>query len=248
MIFWFSGTGNSLYTGKRLSAELGDIPLLPMSSGVPAEPVGGEGEKVGFVFPSYYGNLPRAVREFINNLEIKPDTYIFTVVTMGGVGHGSVKALESALKEKDLRLNFGRVVLMSGNYVMSYNPADKDKIKAKQEKIDAKIKKISDDIATERQSVKGFRFTSNNLYKNIELLDAQFKAEDSCIGCGQCEKICPVSNIKIEDGKPVWQHHCEHCAACISWCPKQAIQYGDQTKSRRRYQNPDIEVGELLKV
>jgi len=26
------------------------------------------------------------------------------------------------------------------------------------------------------------------------------------------------------DGRPVWQHHCEQCFACLQWCPKEAIQ------------------------
>ena len=52
IIFWFSGTGNSLYAAKRLAAGLGDMPLYPMAAGVPHEAAGGNREKVGFVFPS----------------------------------------------------------------------------------------------------------------------------------------------------------------------------------------------------
>ena len=50
-IFWFSGTGNSLYAAKRLSAGLGDLPLIQMTHF--SQVVGGKGGKVGFVFPSY---------------------------------------------------------------------------------------------------------------------------------------------------------------------------------------------------
>jgi epoxyqueuosine reductase QueG len=50
----------------------------------------------------------------------------------------------------------------------------------------------------------------------------------------------------MEDDKPKWLHKCEHCVACISWCPVQGIQYGKRTKARRRYQNPEIKVDELF--
>ena len=247
-IFWFSGTGNSLYVSKRLAAGLGETSLYPMKAGVPAEEVGGSGEKIGFVFPSYFGNLPRIVRSFAEKLRIRDKTYLFTVVTMGGLGQGSVASLDSVLKRKNLRLDYGRGILIVGNYIMNYNPADSAKTESKLEKIDAKINNISSEIRAGLRSVKKIKFSANNLYKNIEALDSPFFAGDSCTACGQCEKICPVGNIKIENKKPRWLHHCEHCVACISWCPVQAIQFGEKTKKRRRFQNPRIALNELLNI
>ena len=248
MIFWFSGTGNSLYAAKRLSAGLDDMALYPISSGVPSKQVGGAGEKIGFVFPSYYGNLPRIVRGFVEKLNVDPDTYIFAVVTMGGLGQFSVAALEAALNAKGLRLDYGRGIGMPANYVLNYNPADTEKSGAKLSKADKRLSIAASDIASGVKSVRKINFTANNLYRNIESLDARFSAEESCTGCGQCAKICPVSNIRMDNGKPRWLGHCEHCVACISWCPTRAIQYTNRTQKRRRYRNPEIKVNELLTV
>ena len=124
-IYWFSGTGNSLYAAKQLSAALGDMPLVQITDEPPQAAVGGESTKIGFVFPSYCFNLPRAVRSFVERLEIKPDTYIFSVVAMGAtMGIGSISALEKGLKAKGLQLSYGRGVKMPANYVMLYNPAN----------------------------------------------------------------------------------------------------------------------------
>ena len=246
LIYWFSGTGNSLYAAKRLSDGLGKIPLYPMRADAPRGPVGGNGERVGFVFPSYYGNLPRMVRAFVEKLEILPGTYLFALVTMGGVGQGSVSALNEALNKKNLRLDYGRGILMPANYVINYNPADPHKSAARLERIGARIGRMASEIAAGKRSVTKLRLTSNDLYQDIAALDAGFFAENSCTGCGQCAKICPAANIAIQDGKPKWLGHCERCCACISWCPAQAIQYGARTKGRRRYRNPKIEAGELL--
>jgi len=246
IIYWFSGTGNSLYAAKRLVAELGDTSLYPMTTEVPGGEVGGSGEKIGFVFPSYYCNLPRIVRSFIQKLKIKDGTYLFALVTMGAIGMGSVAAFESCLKQKKLRLDYGRSIIMPANYAILYNPADKAKVENRLEKTDKKIKKISLQIKTGVRSVRKIIYTSDKLYKNIEELDSQFFAEDSCNACGQCEKICPVGNIVMDKKKPRWLHHCEHCVACMSWCPVKAIQYGEKTKKRRRYQNPKIAVREMM--
>jgi len=241
VIFWFSGTGNSLYAAKRLAAEL-DARLVRITGDAPAEAAGG---KIGFVFPSYYGNLPRAVRSFVERLEIRPESYIFAVVTMGAAGQGSLSALSKALKVKGLRLSYGRGVHMPANYVLNYNPADPEKCAGTLARADERFKKIAAGIAAGTRSVRSFPLTAGNLYKNIEKLDAGFAAGEGCTGCGLCERLCPVGNIKLENGRPVWQRRCERCVACISWCPAKAIDYNDKTKDRRRYQNPRVGAEEL---
>jgi ferredoxin len=246
-IFWFSGTGNSLYAAKRLSAKLGDLPLAQMVDGATSGSVGGEGARVGFVFPSYYGNLPRAVRAFVNKIDIRPGTYLFAIVTMGGVGQGSVAALDKALRKKGSHLSYGRGLPMPANYVIKYNPADPDKSARSMDKANNRIDKFAAEIAAGIKKVKSLPVTANNLYKNIEALDTMFSVDDKCTGCGLCERICPVKNIRLENGRPKWLHHCEHCVACISWCPERATQYGDHTQSRRRYRNPWIQADELMR-
>ena len=246
-IFWFSGTGNSLYAAKVLTKTLIDIPLVQITEEEPPEAVGGEGTIVGFVFPSYYLNLPRAVRAFVERLEIRQGTYIFTIVTMGAIGHGSISALKSALKAKGLKLNYGKGIKMPDNYILLYNPTDPNKCDDLLNKNDVMLKRFAEDIISRKHSVTKCPLVMNSMYKNIEKLDAKFSVKDSCSGCGVCERICPVKNIKIENGKPVWLHRCEHCVACISWCPERAIEYGNKTDKRNRYCNPRISVNELVR-
>jgi ferredoxin len=242
MIFNFSGTGNSLYAAKKLAENLGDAEVYSMVKPYSQEQIGGQNERIGFVFPSYYSNLPRIVRRFIDGLSIQPETYIFAIVTMGGFGTGSVASLEKALSEKGIQLRYGRGLLMPANYIVNYNPM----FLGRSDKADRKIKRIAEDIKALKTEIKKVNFTADNLYKNIELLDKQFFAESQCTGCGQCEKICPVENIRIVAGKPEWQHHCEHCMACIHWCPEKAIQYAEKTKKRRRYHNPHVTLEDMI--
>jgi ferredoxin len=80
-----------------------------------------------------------------------------------------------------------------------------------------------------------------------QLMDRAFYADETCNGCGICARICPVSNIKLVDGRPAWQQHCERCFACLHWCPQEAIQFGGETAGGSRYHHPDVTLAEMLR-
>ena len=82
-------------------------------------------------------------------------------------------------------------------------------------------------------------------FSKLKTNDKNFTADEKCIKCGTCEQICPVKNIKLENGKPAWQHNCEQCLACYHWCPAAAIQYGDKTRKKKRYHHPETKLTEL---
>lgn len=60
----------------------------------------------------------------------------------------------------------------------------------------------------------------------IPVSDRAFTVSAAYNGCGICARVCPVDNIEMADGRPVWQNRCENCLACVNWCPREAIQGG----------------------
>lgn len=49
-------------------------------------------------------------------------------------------------------------------------------------------------------------------------------AQDSCVGCGRCVKICAHDAPSVVDGKASIDHNkCVGCGRCISICPKDAV-------------------------
>ena len=61
------------------------------------------------------------------------------------------------------------------------------------------------------------------------------KAIRGCIGCGKCEKLCPLNNITLQNARPVWGTNCTQCMACICYCPTRAIEYGKKSAGKPRY-------------
>jgi len=96
-------------------------------------------------------------------------------------------------------------------------------------------------VATKK--AKGFvKYTFEEL---IQLADNSFKVNEKCNGCGTCAKICPVNNIKMIENRPEWQHHCETCYACYTWCPHNAI-FGEIVAYNKKYHHPDVKISDML--
>ena len=177
-IFYFSGTGNSLYVARKLAGKLDDCSVHSMAAYNVEGEIGGRDERVGFVFPSYYGNLPRIVRRFVEGLDISADTWIFGIVTMGaplGLGNSSAAELEKALAQKGLSLRYCNGITMPRNYVLKYNPLPAESSAKYNAKADKRVEKFAEEINSGKSIVHKSPITSNGLYENIESLDDRHK-------------------------------------------------------------------------
>ena len=75
----------------------------------------------------------------------------------------------------------------------------------------------------------------NPVFYPLFVKDKAFRVTGTCTGCGKCTKLCPLNNISIKDGRPVWGGSCTHCMACICHCPMEAIEYGRKSVGKPRY-------------
>jgi ferredoxin len=85
-------------------------------------------------------------------------------------------------------------------------------------------------------------------YPAVPRMDRLSKADDTCTGCGVCERVCPARNVTLVEGRPVWQSRCEQCLGCLHWCPEDAIQFGGITRGRERYHHPEVSLKDMTDI
>ena len=75
----------------------------------------------------------------------------------------------------------------------------------------------------------------NPVWCKFMLRAKDFHSTEKCIGCGKCAKLCPMNNISMVEKAPKWGSQCTHCMACIGNCPTEAIEYGNITQAKDKY-------------
>lgn len=260
MIFYFSGTGNSLQIAKKI-AEHNNEKLISIASKMNSKDGSFEytlkdNEIIGFVYPVYAWAPPKMVLDFINKLKLNnyKDNYIFSVATCGENVGNTMKVLSSVLKKKNLDLDSGFSISMPNNCITIGDIDSKEKENRKLLAAEETLKNINDIIKERRkkvfQVIKGYMpgiltGVINPLFNRGATNTKKFYADDNCTGCGICQSVCNCNNIKVEE-KPRWGKNCAQCLACIHFCPVRAVQYGKGTERKGRYKNPNVSVEEMI--
>lgn len=253
-IYFYTGTGNSLWTAKKLAEKLGDTELIPITL-TGKEPMQPSADKIGFIFPVHIWGIPSPVVDFLDRLKAGSSGYYFAVAVHAGQVAATLLQLKKMLEGKNIKLSSGFSVCMPSNYIPWGGADSQDK---QRKRFDAALDKITNiasfiSAGKEMPPEKGPAWQNiflsaiyRSSYDRVPRMDKPFYADEKCTGCGICEKICPAQNISLVDKKPAWLHRCEQCFACLQWCPEEAIQYGKGTIKRKRYRHPEITLKDML--
>jgi len=255
IIYYFTGTGNSLKCARDIAGRLGRTTLVPMQA-VRDKKVFPEADCIGLVFPVYAWGLPYAVKRFIKRLSGKnKKRYIFAVATSGGRVAGALVLARKKLRARGLRLSAGFSVVMPTNMILMHETSEEkqkmlfESMKVKVSEIILAVKsrefrKVETGSLSDRILRTGiiYRFAS----PIFSQMDRLFRTDQSCTGCGLCSRVCPTHNIEMRNGIPKWKHCCEMCLSCLNLCPNKALQCGKMTEGKERYKNPYVDVKDLM--
>jgi ferredoxin len=254
VLFYFTGTGNSLAAARKIAVGLGECDVVSILADKAEERAAGA-MRVGIVFPVYIWGVPPIVARFMEKLRPPSQAYVFAVSVAGGGGCGTVRQARRILRSAGGELHAGFEILLPNNYVPLGIPNEK-----KQQRMCAKASAKIDSIVAsvqrgDRLYHPGWPFLnwvfSGILYKisipHLAEIDKSFFASDGCNGCSMCAKVCPSANIEMANGRPKWLHRCEQCWACFHWCPQNAVQYGRNSAGKTRYHHPDVKAADLIR-
>lgn len=245
-IFYFTGTGNSLYVAKRIGGELYSIPQV-LKEGIEEF----EDDVIGIVFPCYAFGVPRLVAEFVKRVKLNAN-YVFAVMTYGNMGGSGLKHLEDLASSSGITFNYTNEICMVDNYLPLYSIEEQLKHENKK-LIEAHVENIVNDIRNHKTKCKRkgivmdtvsklvYRFVYEN---KLDAADKKFIVNENCNACKLCEKLCPKNNISVAD-KPEFLHHCDICYSCIHNCPQNAIHLKNE-KSSMRFINQHVTVNEII--
>jgi ferredoxin len=256
-LYYFSGTGNTLWSAKQIAAflekaspSLTPIELFNIGGEMQKPPGIIEAEKVIILFPAYAYQSPLLVRNFLIRTEIH-SPYIAAFVTCGSDPGGSLGEIYRILKRKKITLNFAGRIPTVENYIPIFGPP-KEAVKEKRLLLQkhATEEAAAAILAGTTNKPRTFRplsvFVSSLFRFGKTLFVKGYKLGGECNGCGLCAKLCPAAAIAMVNGKPRFSAKCEHCQACLNWCPRRAIRYIRLKSDTPRYHHPEVSLGEMV--
>lgn len=244
MIFYFSGTGNSQMAAKQIAKITNDelISINQCLRDGKRKSYYSENPLV-FAVPTYAWRIPRVVERWIYDTYFEGCRDAYFVLTCGGSSGNAAVYAKKLCAKKGWHFCGLAQVIMPENYVAMFHTPDEAECKMIIEKAKPCIAGIAAQIQNRKELPKRSasfkdRVQSgpvNLIYYPLLVHDKGFTASDRCISCGMCAKRCPLENIDIVGGKPVWRGNCTHCMACIGGCPTEAVEYQAKSKGRNRY-------------
>lgn len=242
MILYFSGTGNSQLVAQEIANVTNDE-LVSINQYLKAEQSGSfhSDQPLVFVTPTYAWRMPKVVERWILHTDFKSQNNAYFILTCAGSSGNAIHYAKKICNEKKWNFMGLTEIIMPENYLAMFPTPTASECQAMLEKAKPSIQRTAQQILN-GESFKNITPTFkgklssgpiNSLFYPLFVHDKGFKVSNQCVSCKKCALRCPLNNIDMKEGKPVWKGNCTHCMACIGGCPTKAIEY--KTKSKERY-------------
>jgi len=253
LVFYFTGSGNSLYVAKHLTATPISIPQVLQGSKFEFE-----ADEIGFVFPDYQGKAPSIVQEFAQKVKLKAN-YMFSVITYGLDNVLVTELWAEYAAQYGMKFNYINVVLMQDVYLTMFDQ-DQQRTLYDQKDEEGQIAKVVEDIDSRREWIYEI---SPEAHQRGEMMmqmvsrmpiypitsQALLKVDrDLCVGCGTCVKVCPKKCYSFGNNGVTNTGDCAYCLACANNCPQKAIKLVREANPNARYRHPKITLQEIVRA
>lgn len=251
MILYFSGSGNSLSIAKKLAEKLNEQ-VMPLRDAISIDLT--KEKRIGLVYPTYWLDAAKPVRDLVPKLNINPSAYVFIVITYGAQTNNAVWSVRRLLSKKGIKVAYCNKIRVPDSSATGFGRNPNEQM-WKFEKYEPRMKQIIDDLVNERHGSHyggfdpfGWLLNRPGIAEKTQKATQPDTNTDKCVGCGICSKICPQENITLVDGKAKIGNQCAMCLACLHFCPHQAMEISHKpTPKELQYHHPDIQLKNMMK-
>lgn len=227
IIFYFTGTGNSLHIARQLADEHTELPSIPQM--VKCGKYDFEADEIGIVYPIYGHMPPYMVRQFIQKAKLKAG-YKFAVLTYGARKCDAVEIWDGISRKAGNAFDYINTIVMVDNWLPNFDMNEQIKM---DKHIPENLQKITADINGHRRWSEPVTEEERHMHRGFmqwTKLDPEvgflmksekcFTVTDACIDCGICTYVCPRGNYELTSRGVKMSGDCEFCFACIQNCPQ----------------------------
>ena len=218
MIFYFTGTGNSLAAAQTIARATGDM-LADIGASYKRKDFDftlEQGEQLGFVFPTYYWTTPAIVDTFVKlarfrtgNREAFAPGYCFAVVSCGRFVGNAARVFETRLlASQGINLDASFSVRSVGNCTFLYAPAQGERREQLLANAELEARRVAERVRqrervhAEHRNPVGVLLSAAFERDEKPCPTASFHTLPTCIHCGRCAELCPTNTITLIEGAP----------------------------------------------
>jgi ferredoxin/flavodoxin len=264
-IFFFSGTGNTWWVSELLARKLNRLGFKSQSYSI--EQVNEKeinnltlaSDVIGLGFPIYGSDVPRIFNDFLDSLpKLENEKATLGFVTQLAWSGDGMNFLKRDLLQKGYALKWSAEFNMPNNialpiFPLPYSSNLEDfapQLKRCEQKAETLCAKIADNTLSLEHS--GFlaglsAWVQRGPFRLVHDWGRKFWSVDAeaCTGCERCAQLCPVGNIEMRNGLPIYADQCTYCMRCFNYCPTYAIHYlgmkNTQLERKPPFQGPSAD-------
>jgi ferredoxin len=241
---YFSGTGNTDYVARYLARELTVPNLEVMLWPVERERLAAlaDFDVLALGFPVYAVDSPSFLQAYLHEMVPGDGRGAYVFCTKGTVAGNTVRRNLRRLAERGYVPLGGVSVGMPGSDGLAFVRKGSWMARAALEKdfdhlhtVDQLAERMRVELSgmAEGKPVEAYRqplpvsatgvlgdwLWSASYVAFAGYLRNKLSADNQCISCGLCARICPLGAVELIDGRPSFGAQCALCMRCIHACP-----------------------------